>query len=293
MGASSSTSINKVITDSAMSVMVENSTKCSVNNANTNSISLKNLTGGNCSIQISNLNQTIDTKINLECIARTVNNTELQNQFEAKLKAAAESLTSGLNLGNVSVSKSANETISTIKNEIKLSNIAEILLNNTSNNTINIENISGCPACCGNQNMSVKTCDPEGRCTITVDNITQRIVSNIISKLCSDNENVSKSINKLSADLDASSKSTTEGLKLQDIFGIIAGIICLIIFGLLIFGGGSIYMVLKYIVPIFILLSLIFGIIFSVKKEMIMAIVSFIILIVLICCQVYIALKKK
>ena len=258
-----SENISKVINESMTSILFSSSSSCTQNTESVQMINIEGITAGpNCNLIIKDISQNAVQAPNLSCAASSDNSASLQTSFETLLKQKAEAEVSGLGgaLNSQAISKSLSELINTVSSQISVTNVASSMQNTISSNSASLKDISaGCPAVCGNPNIV----PPEGTCTIRLENISQSIVQEAVSKLISSNKTVTDQIYKTSTTIDQESKSSNKGITLPDIFGIIL----IIGLGCIFFFWKSITSFLKYILPISILVCAGFSIYYGIDQK--------------------------
>lgn len=229
MGAniSSAKQYNEQITDIVSTTINETIQKCSAASSSSQKIEIKGLTLEGCSLEISDLNQTIDSKIDLTCVLTTENKTKMTNDIQKKIDSAVENATKGINFGlNAQLNDTVNKIKEKIKNEIINKNVLDCSVNAANNQLIEISDLKvlNCPAIAP---------------TVKISNLTQLLVTNAVAKctgdIISDDDisNISKS------EIKSESKNILEGLSGFELMGIIGGIIVLVVI------GGGIYLFFK------------------------------------------------
>jgi len=258
-----SDNISKVINKSMTDILFSSSSSCSQNTESVQMINISGITAGQyCTLSIKDLNQSSVQAPNLACAISTDNAVSLQTSFEALLKQAADAEVSGLSgaVNSQAISKSLSELINTVSSRINVTSVASSIQNTISSNSASLTDISsGCPAVCGNPNIV----PPKGTCEIIIENISQSIIQEAVSKLVSSNKTVADQIYKTSTVIDQETKSSNKGITLPDIFGIII----IIAVGCIFFFWNSITSLLKYILPISIIVCAGLSIYYGMDKK--------------------------
>jgi len=215
MGASTSNfSVSKIVQNTVTDIIMSNSAVCNQSTSNTQTISFSDLILNNCEVDFNGIHQDMRLTTNFLCDQSNINNVELQNILESTLKK------------NLDAAANAGLGIAVSSNVSSSSAISEIT------NTINMTNITNCTtSAIQNQLQEYKkltiTCPPDHP-KVAFKDITQNIVSNVVSTCLASNDETTKAINALQTKIDETVKSSATGLFGGDMFAGIIGIIIII-----------------------------------------------------------------
>lgn len=216
MGAASSNySATEIIQNSVTDVLMQNSSTCNQSNTNTQAISLEGAVFENCEVDIGRINQTMNISSNFTCDQLNMNNADLQNKLEQAIKKNLESeANAGLGIA-VSQNVSLSSSLTNVVNNINMSNIANCAANAMQSQNLNMSKIK---ITCTDKNPRANIHD-----------ITQSIISNVVSNCLQTNPATVTAINSLQTKIDETAKASATGLFGGEMFAGIMGIIILII----------------------------------------------------------------
>lgn len=211
-------------------------------NSGSNSINITLRSDGDTTIRNNVFRQR--ATINSEQLLNVMSSQSAQNDVINKLKQVAESLTSGINVGNSS----------------RAENIIESYLNSTLSVTSNVQNL--CKNYLGNSiTIDVATIGNNPNAKITVEGNEFEQVGEIFSNCVADVVNAQEGINAVQNDIDQMAKATTEGINLWAI-ALIIFLIILVIFSPVIIvsfaAAKGITTFFQFLFPIIFLIGLVF-----------------------------------
>ena len=201
MGASNSSA--KIVTDQVVEAISEviNETiqECSASNTAVQKINISGLTLENCNLQISDLSQSIDSSVDLNCALTTKNEATANNEILQKLNTLAESFKSGISIG---LSNQQTEQIANVKtrieNKVVNENIFRTVLTNVNDQLINISN------------LKILNC-PSIAPTVTISNLNQLLVTKSVSEALGEVISDTEFDNIVTQDTSQTSTITNEG----------------------------------------------------------------------------------
>lgn len=178
--------------------------------------------------------------------------TELQNMIQETLKSIQDSKTEWLSTPEAQkqITKLTNDIKNNVDTKITNKVVSDILTTVKSGNNITIK-VDGV------LRAKDMTFNQKSVLSITVQNLVSTALKNFVQNT---------DITKLLTDMQNSQKSVAKGPDLA-IAGIMALLVLLAVGGFVIFGGGTVIKLMNYIIPIFIVVALVVGIIFGIKKE--------------------------
>jgi hypothetical protein len=207
-------------------------------------------------VQKSNANANVLATLDVKQIQDISN--QLSTSIANEVQKSIEQANKDLNLGQANVSKDSTtltniitknintDVETTIKNSVDTSATTDQVITFINKGTLN-----------------------GSSCNFIQDGGASIVSSNIVTSLMdtlTKNETADDILNKYKFQ----ESQTNAGINLTMIFGFI---FILIIGGLVIFGGGTVSSVMKYIIPISMVIALIIGIIYGIKKEYIVSII--------------------
>jgi hypothetical protein len=214
MGPSVTMSENTTnITNNMINDISNNMTKdCGVNSVNTQTIkiSLRNI--DNCSLDMSNISQGMNSTVSLDCAQSSVTATDLETALKNAVDQLAESTKSAgtLSILDVTTTKNFTDLKNTVTNKNVINNLMRAINNSTNsqNNDITIDGFRCFP---------VTTRDIYGNVTTTGDilkfgNITQQLMSNVVAKALQNSDDLVKAVQKVDNEISQTAKSTNKGL---------------------------------------------------------------------------------
>lgn len=201
MGASNSSA--KIVTDQVVEAISEviNKTiqECSASNTAVQKINISGLTLENCNLQISDLSQSIDSSVDLNCALTTANEATANNEILQKLNTLAESFKSGIGIG---LSNQSSEQIASVKtrieNKVVNENIFRTVLTKVNDQLINISN------------LKILNC-PSIAPTVTISNLNQLLVTKSVSEALGEVISNTEFDNIVKQDTSQTSTITNEG----------------------------------------------------------------------------------
>lgn len=208
--------------------------------------------GGTGNLQINGNVFNQEAKINTEQLLKALNSQEAQNKIIKEVKQAAESVTSGLNLGNSSES----------------SNIVESYMSAVINISSNIEQY--CTNRIG-QEITILVDRRDGN--IEVNNNTFNQLASNFSKCIGDVVSNQKAIQDVQEKFDQLAVSKSEGLNLWAvalILFMVALIIMAVFIGPAIGGAKIVYTVLQFLFPVMFILGGVFIAIYYIRTQYVM-----------------------
>lgn len=230
--------------------------------------SIQNITitnGKHGQILCDNFNVTQTTKANANVLATldAKQLSDIANQLTASIandvEKSIQQANKDLNLGQVNVSKDS-------------TSLTQILTNNIQTNVQNsIKNSVDTSASTNQQITFINNgiLKSANQCNFSQNGGASLVSSNIVTSLMDTLNN-----NSVASDILDKYKfqesQTNAGINLAMIFGFI---FILVIGGLVLFGGGTVSSVMKYIIPISMVVALIVGIIYGIKKEYVVSVI--------------------
>jgi len=224
MGANASinVSVTDITKNAITNVLMSSSSNCNIGSANSQELNIGNINTKNCNVNISNISQVMKITTNLTCAQSASSSSELSNQMKDMIKKDIESNTKGGIGFGLSTNTSIEKSVTNIVNNIDIKSIAECVARNLNSQLKNIKDIT-------------MECNDDQ--TLNIDNISQTIISNTVSKCIQSNTNLQNSISDLQSTIDTKLSATTTGFlsELGNLFG------PLLIFVVLIMAGGLYY----------------------------------------------------
>jgi ABC-type multidrug transport system fused ATPase/permease subunit len=249
-GVSSTLSSNtlNIINETVNSITSDITKKCEnkTENIQTMSVTIKDPIG--CSVRVSGIDQTINSKVNTTCLQTNITKTELQTKLNNKIDQVAESLKTAGSLSLFDITKTDNMTTlrNTVNNNTVLTELTEAINKdiNYQNNDILLDGIVCRPIITkdawGNQTIHGDTID--------VVNINQTIISDTVFKGLQSSESLNKAVVDVDNDISQAAKSTSLGLfdGIATAGGPLVMIIALIVIGCIFTGGGGMMLKKKF-----------------------------------------------
>ena len=231
MGASNSSA--KTVTDQVVEAISEviNTTiqECSAASNAVQKINISDLTLENCNLEISDISQSIDSTVDLNCALKAENEAKANNDMLQKLNTLSESLKSGIGIG---LSNQQTEQIASVKtrieNKVINENIFRTVLTNVNDQLINISN------------LKILNC-PSIAPTVKISNLNQLLVTKSVSDALGEVISNTEFDNIIKQDTSQTSQIKNEGLTFPDIGSIVFWIIVGTAILFLISIGGSVY----------------------------------------------------
>jgi len=246
--SSVSETISRTINDTLSKTVQSNSTNCSQNNSQVQTIDINNIKVRGGSLNISNINQKSVAAPNMSCLAESQNTADLANKFKQDLKQASKSTTSGLNVltDSSSSSKTTDELINKVTNIVQQDNLFNCIQDNVQKQVTNVGGLTiELPEYC---NVGCKTgyvCPPNTCGPVNISDINQYIISDATAKCVSNNGQIQAAINEALSNKDQ--KSGASGLGLfgldEDMVKYIA--IAVAIIGVTLIIGGIIIAIIR------------------------------------------------
>lgn len=198
----SSTSIlNDIVTDIVISARQE----CASRSANLQNISISDIKTDGCPIKITDINQTMNVKSELDCTAKQDLVADLTNKLTEKLSQKAEAETSGLSGALSSSANSVNlaNSITKVKNNVDVELLSSCLMENLNSQKISLSGLR-----CRNSK--------EG---ITISNISQSIIGTAVGKCFSEQGAVTQAETELDRSFEQIASAKNTGIKIASACG--------------------------------------------------------------------------
>lgn len=193
MGQSaSSTAYSDIIQNATTNVLTVDTYNCAQNNTSVQTINLKHLNFEKCPKggRIHDLNQTLVAAPNLQCIASSINNTDIVNQISAKLDQEVKAQNGVMgSLFSSSKTNAINKYASAVNTNVQSINLSSCFQNNMDSQLTEISDIT-------------YLCE--------IDDINQSMVNSGIANCIFNNKNIVNAKNELAAELSQSAKSTND-----------------------------------------------------------------------------------
>ncbi len=216
MGGAASVTMSKnttnIINNMVNNISNDMTKDCGVNSTNTQSIkiSLRNI--DNCSLDMSNISQGMNSSVSLDCAQSQVTKIDLETALKNAVDQLAESTKSAGTMSLIDVTNTENFTDlkNTVDNIIKNDSLMKAINNSTNaqNNDITIDGFRCFP---------LTTRDIYGNVTTTGDslkfgNISQQLTSNVVAKALQNSDDLVKAVQKVDNDISQAAKSTNKGV---------------------------------------------------------------------------------
>jgi len=246
--SSVSETISRTINDTLSKTVQSNSTNCSQNNSQVQTIDINNIKVRGGSLNISNINQKSVAAPNMSCLAESQNTADLANKFKQDLKQASKSTTSGLNVltDSSSSSKTTDELINKVTNIVQQDNLFNCIQDNVQKQITNVDGLKiVLPEYCNVGCREGYKCDTSKCGPVNISDINQYIISDATAKCVSNNGQIQAAINEALSNKDQ--KSGASGLGLfgldEDMVKYIA--IAVAIIGVTLIIGGIIIAIIR------------------------------------------------
>lgn len=233
----STTVISDVLNKTATNIMTEMASKCTQDNSASNTILLKDIDAGDCSLDISDIEQSILLKPRFVCEASNKSEGEMLNRFKSDLETSAKNKLEGLSgaFNSESATNVINKLVNDISTNLNLRQLSECVQQNEANNTLEIINAKGCPTWCGNpaecsvplveaglsDNLVKSICNPE-LCRTSVNNLTQNVTMETVATCMLKNTSVQDIVANAANELSNIAQTESKGIGF-DLFGGLIG----------------------------------------------------------------------
>lgn len=233
MGAAVSTSFSAttVVKDTLIKISSSTTQGCDMSSSLLQDLTFNDLEFRGCNVNFSNISQKLDVAQTLSCLQKSTNSADLKNAFKDKLKSEVDSTVSGIPNAIVSVSQAAQitQSINKITQNIDFSSVANCLIQ-----TIMVQK----------QTYGKILFECSDNQTISFNNINQELLANLISKCVQENENLTKAINELDAEIQNIVSSANSGINIWGVVVLaIVVLICLVVgyylYKTVMSGGGT------------------------------------------------------
>jgi hypothetical protein len=212
MGGANSTlsrTTNNVINQSVSDITKRITNICQTNSSNTQTIRITIGSIKGCSVNFSNIGQTIDTKINNDCTTVVLDTVDIQNDLKNNIEASAEALKKStfFEVGNNTVADAVNNLINIVDNKMLMESITQDITNSLNNQNIETTIANGIEC--------YPYPDENGKIqqnTVNFSNLTQNAIGSIVLKSLSDNTALFNAVTAFDNTVKASSKAVTEGM---------------------------------------------------------------------------------
>jgi hypothetical protein len=209
-GATSTARVESNITNSALTdIMMENSSKCSMNSSNIQKLKFSDINAKGCSLSFNNISQDATIDNNLSCAQDASQASNLANQFKTELDQQVKAALSGLPGAVVSASDAT--TINNLTNEIKTN--------------INLQSLAECMASTSNEQLQEYgkievdcTGMPAGERKVDFSNISQKLMATNVAKCIQSQKTVSEAANKLDSIIEQKAESINSGIDIAASF---------------------------------------------------------------------------
>lgn len=200
MGNTTSFSASQTINNILTEIVIENSTSCESSAVTNQQINISNLRLNCKKVNISGVSQNANIILDMQCFANNSNQNDLSQELANKLVSELDTKISGLNLNNTQ-STSINNIISNIVTNIKNSNFFNCVATSISSQLLNISDIE------------IK-CGKDGEGEFNIENLTQMIVSQNVSKCMNENQTLNTLVQELDNEIESKIKTEIKGLEL-------------------------------------------------------------------------------
>jgi flagellar hook-basal body complex protein FliE len=167
---------------------VDATQQCSNNSANIQELSISNIRGDGCMLDINNISQTANISTSLECVNSQEFEAELKNKVKKVMEQQAKAATEGMAMmtSNASTTRNITRLTNIVKNDLNIKQLAQCIKDDYNKQSLNISNI----------NMDCTKLPPK-YAKINVKNIRQALISKSVAKCLNEQSGVQKNIQEL------------------------------------------------------------------------------------------------